>query len=207
MLTMASVATEIQPGVFWWTAFHPRIKQPVSSYYVADAATLIDPMTPDESPEWFRERGGVDRIVLTNRHHYRASGGLREEFGCPVLCNEAGLHEFEGGPAVDGFGVGDEVAPGIVAHEMGAICPDDTALRIAAGDGLVAFADGLIHAGGEVRVVPDFLMDDPPKVKRGVVEFASRLCELDFEGLAFAHGDPIPQGGKRALERFVERGA
>jgi hypothetical protein len=204
---MARVATEIQPGVFWWTAFHPRIRQPVSSYYVAESAALIDPMPLDEPPGWFRERGGVERIVLTNRHHYRASDELREEFGCPVLCNEAGLHEFEGGPEVDGFRVGDEVAPGVVAHDMGAICPDDTALHIAAGGGLVAFADGLIHIGDEVTVVPDFLMDDPPKVKRGVVELASRLCELDFDALAFAHGDPIPEGGKRALERFVERGA
>jgi hypothetical protein len=205
MLTMAPVATEIQPGVFWWTAHHPRIKQPVSSYYVAEAAALIDPMPPDETPGWFRERGGVDRIVLTNRHHYRASDELRGEFDCPVLCNEAGLHEFEDGPEVEGFRVGEEVAPGIVAHEMGAICPDDTALHVAAGEGLVAFADGLIHFGGEVTVVPDFLMDDPPRVKRDVVDFAKRLCELDFEGLAFAHGEPIPEGGKRALEDFLAR--
>ena len=205
MLTMDAVASEIQPGVFWWTAYHERIKQPVSSYYVADAAALIDPMTPDEGPDWFRERGGVERIVLTNRHHYRAGDELRKEFDCPVLCNEAGLHEFEGGPQVDGFRVGDEVAPGIVAHEMGAICPDDTALHVAAGDGLLAFADAVIHYGGELMFVPDALMDDPPVVKRGVVESLRRLCELDFGAVTFAHGEPLPQGGKRALEEFMAR--
>jgi hypothetical protein len=203
MLTISPVATEIHPGVFWWTAYHERIKQPVSSYYVSGAAALIDPMAPDEEPGWFRERGGVDRIVLTNRHHYRASDELRTEFDCPVLCNEQGLHEFEEGPDVDGFAAGDEVAPGIVAHEMGAICPDDTALYIESGPGLVAFADGLIHYGGEVRFVPDALMDDPEKVKRGVVEYARRLCELDFDGLLFAHGDPMPEGGKAALTAFA----
>jgi hypothetical protein len=203
MLTMRPVATEIQPGVFWWTAYHERIKQPVSSYYVSGAATLIDPMPPDEEPEWFRERGGVECIVLTNRHHYRASAELRTEFNCPVLCNEDGLHEFEGGPDVDGFAVGDELAAGIVAHEMGAICPDDTALHIEAGPGLVAFADGLIHYGGEIRFVPDALMDDPETVKDGIVGHARQLCELDFDGLLFAHGDPMPEGGKAALTAFV----
>ena len=203
MLTISPVATEIHPGVFWWTAYHERIKQPVSSYYVSGAAALIDPMAPDEEPEWFRERGGVERIVLTNRHHYRASDELRAEFGCPVLCNEHGLHEFDGGPDVAGFAAGDEVAPGIVAHEMGAICPDDTALYIEAGPGLVAFADGLINYGGEIRFVPDALMDDPEKVKNGVVEYVLGLCELDFDGLMFAHGDPMPEGGKAALTAFA----
>jgi hypothetical protein len=67
------------------------------------------------------------------------------------------------------------------------------------------FADGLIHFGGEVMFVPDFLMDDPPTVKRGVLESARRLCDLDFDGLGFAHGEPIAEGGGRALEEFVER--
>jgi hypothetical protein len=56
-----------------------------------------------------------------------------------------------------------------------------------------------------VSFVPDFLMDDPPAVKRGVVGSVRRLCELDFDGLLFAHGDPLPTGGRAALEAFLER--
>jgi hypothetical protein len=29
------------------------------------------------------------------------------------------------------------------------------------------------------------------------------LEEEDFDGLLFAHGDPLPAGGRRALEGFV----
>ena len=76
---------------------------------------------------------GVDRILLTNRHHYRHSDRLAAALGCPVLCHEAGLHEFEGGPEVHGFAFGEEVAPGIVAREVGVICPEETALHIQHG--------------------------------------------------------------------------
>jgi hypothetical protein len=205
MLTMRPVATEIQPGVFWWTAYHDRIKQPVSSYYVSGAAALIDPMPPDEEPGWFRERGGVERIVLTNRHHYRASAELRTEFNCPVLCNEDGLHEFEGGPEVDGFAVGDEVAPGIVAREMGAICPDDTALHIEVAEGVVAFADALIHYGGALGFVPDGFMDDPPRDKQAMMDSFRGLLERDFDHILVAHGEPLVGGGKAALRDFVNK--
>jgi hypothetical protein len=207
MLTMLAVATEIQPGVLHWTAVHPRIKQRVGSLYVTAAATLIDPMIPDEGLDWFGGDGPPipQRIVLSNRHHLRDSAAFEAEFGCSIHCLDAGLHEFANGPDVEAFFIGDEVAPGVVVHEMGAICPDDTALHIDAGSGVLAFADAVIHFGGEVGFVPDSLMDDPPNARRGVIAAARELCGLDFDALAFAHGDPIPSGGKRALEDFVAR--
>jgi len=121
---------EIRPGLWHWTAMHPKIKTTVSSYYVGASGTLIDPMVPPEGLEWFRAHGAPERIVLTNRHHYRQSEELRAEFGCPVLCHEAGLHEFEGGPEVQGFRFDDRLAPGITALEVGAICPDETGLHV-----------------------------------------------------------------------------
>src|SRR3954447_9603891 len=196
---------ELAPGIFHWKAVHPRIKMEVSSYYLADSGTLLDPMVPpDEGLDWFEERP-PQRIVLTNRHHYRDADRYRERFDLPVLVNRTGLHEFEGGPQVDAFAVGDEVAPGVTAHEFGAICPDDTALHIAAGPGFLAFADGVIRYG-EIRFVPDNLMDEPEQVKRRTYELARDLLDLDFDGVLVAHGDPQPSGGKDALRRFVESG-
>lgn len=98
---------EILPGIFHWTAFHEGIQRRVSSYYIArDPAALIDPMLPEEGLEWFHGHERPRRILLTNPHHYRHSEGFVEAFGCPVLCHEAGLHEFEGGPAVQAFADG-----------------------------------------------------------------------------------------------------
>jgi hypothetical protein len=194
---------EIAPGVLHWRAFHPRIRQPVHSHYVVDAAAVLDPMVPEGVVEALRGRRPPERILLTNRHHYRQSDRLVDEFGCPVLCPESGLHEFEGGPAVERYSYGDEVAPGITAHEVGALCPDDAALHVEAGPGVLAFADGVIRWEGELTFVPDFLMDDPERTKRGIVDSLRRLCALEFDALTFAHGEPLPSGGKRALNDFV----
>jgi glyoxylase-like metal-dependent hydrolase (beta-lactamase superfamily II) len=199
------VMEEVRPGLWHWSAMHPKIKIEVSSHYVADSGTLIDPMLPADGVEWFRERREPRRVVLTNRHHYRQSDEFKEAFGCAVLCHEAGLHEFEGGPEVEGFRFGDELAPGIVALEVGAICPEETALQIDLGEGLLSFADALINHG-ELSFVSDWLLgDNPAGVKRDLRDSLRALLDREFDSLLFAHGDPLLGGGKRVLQQFVDR--
>ena len=197
---------ELLPEIFHWTAFHQGIRQRVSSYYVDAERTLIDPIVPEEGLEWFERRDPrPTQILLTNRHHYRHSDRFVETFGCVVRCHEAGLHEFEGGPAVEPFSFGDRLATGIVALEVGAICPEETALLIEQRDGLLAFADGLIRSqDGSLGFVPDrYLGDDPEPIKQGLSSSFERLLEHDFDNLLFAHGSPLVGGGKRALRTFV----
>lgn len=200
---------EILPQLFHWTAHHQGIGMYVSSYYVGgEAAMLVDPMLPAGGVEAVAAVGRPRAIALTNRHHLRAAARFSEAFECPILCHEAGLHEFgDGDPAVRGFSFGDELSPGIEALEVGAITPEETALHIAVGDGALAFADALVHYGGEVGFVPDFLLgDDPEEVKRGVRESVSALLDRDFDAVLFAHGDPIASDGGAALRRFVDAG-
>jgi hypothetical protein len=195
---------EIRPGLHHWTALHPRIRIEVSSYFVEPSRTLIDPMLPEEGVEWFRDRP-PERVVLTNRHHYRDSAAFEAELGIPVLCHEAGLHEFEGGPQVEGFAFGDRLAGGLVALEVGVICPEETALLIDTAGGALAFADGLVRYGGELGFVPDSLLgDEPAAVKRGLVDAFARLADHEPECLLFAHGEPLVGGGAEALRRFVD---
>ncbi len=197
---------EILPGIHHWNAFHEGIRKRVSSYLVAaDGGTLIDPMLPDVGADALDARPPA-RIVLTNRHHYRHSGELAERFGCPVLCERSGLHEFDDGRAVEGFAFGDRLAEGMTALEVGAICSEDTALHIDSGDGVLVFADGLIRGqDGELTLVPDSLLgDDPDAVKRGLETSLGRLVERNFDTLLFAHGQPMVGGGKAALREFVE---
>jgi hypothetical protein len=196
---------EVFDGVYHWAAVHPNTGMEASSYYVEPARTLIDPMAPDEVVEWLSglaER--PERIVLTNRHHYRDSDALRARFDCPVLCHRAGLYEFEGGPDVEGFAFGDELAPGITALEVGVLCEEETALLIEGGGGALSIADGLINYDG-IGFVPDQLLGrHPGVVKSGLRDAYARLLDRRFDALLFAHGDPIPEDGKDALREFLE---
>jgi hypothetical protein len=137
---------EIIEGVFHWKAVHPNTGSEASCHFVVDSGTAIDPFLPDEGIEWFNGRG-VERIVLSTRHHLRHAPEIAERFGCPVLCHESGLHEFEDGPAVEGFAFGDRLADDVIALEMDAISPDDTVLRIEASGTALLFADSVVNRG------------------------------------------------------------
>jgi len=197
---------ELASDLFRWTAFHAGIGMQVSSLFVAgEAAALVDPMLPEGGVEEVARLGTPQAIVLTNRHHLRHSEHFAHAFGCPILCHEAGLHEFsDGGPAVTGFRFGDTLRPGVEALELDAICAEETTLHIATGDGVLAFGDAIIRYSGEIGFVPDFLLgEDPEQVKRDIRAALAGLLGRDFGTLTFAHGEPILAGGKAALERFV----
>jgi hypothetical protein len=195
---------EILPGILHWKAVHPKLGIEVSSYYVEPARALIDPLAPPEGVEALGSRDEPERILLTNRHHLRDSERLSERFGCPILCNEKGLHEFEDGPDVQGFSFGEEVAPGIDALEVGVLCPEETALLIRQGDGALAVADGAMNYGSVGFVSDRYLGEDPDAVKRGLTGAYARLLDQPFDALLFAHGEPLPSGGKAALREFTE---
>lgn len=195
---------EILPGLYHWTVTHPNIKIEVSSYYLAEEQVLIDPLLPGEGLEAFPT--DPQHAFLTNRHHYRHSGRFAEQFGCTVWCVESGLHEFKHGEKVRPFRFGDLLPGGILAVEIGAICPDETALIIPRGEGIAALADGVVRdKDSPLGFVPDeYMGDDPEAVKAGLREAYGRMLEHDFDHLLLAHGWPWIQGGKQALREFVE---
>ena len=193
---------EILPGIYHWMADHPKLGFPVSSYYVEESGTVLDPtVPPDVGLDWF-ERG--EGLALTNRQHDREATAYCERFGCgPVLVPESGLYEFEGKDLdVRGYVPGEEIIPGIVVHEVGAICPDDMALEIRSA-GALAMADALVHFPDGVRFVRDSYMDDPPQTKRALAASLEELLDVDFDTLLFAHGEPIVGGAKQALRAFL----
>ncbi len=197
---------EILPGIHHWTALHPRIHQQVHSYYVEPAATLIDPMLPAAGLAAFDSLVEPQQILLTNRHHYRDSARFVEAFGCRVRCNELGLHRFADGPPVEGFAFGEQLAPAITALEVGVLCPEETALHIALGDGALAFADSIIRRdGGQLDFVPDQLLgEDPKAIRDGLRQSLRRLLDQRFDSLLLAHGEPLIGGGRQALREFAD---
>jgi hypothetical protein len=198
---------EIAPGIWHWSATHPRIRIVVHSYYLSGERVLIDPIAPEEGLEWFAEHGPPTDALLTNRHHYRASGLFAERFGVTVRCARAGIHEFTGGEHVQPFDPGDELPGGVVAYAVGAICPDESALHIPEHEAL-ALADGAIRSerGGPLAFVPDSLMDDPERTKAGLLESYRRIAALDFRHLLLAHGEPFVESGRETLAAFADAG-
>jgi hypothetical protein len=195
---------EVAPGIWHWAAPHPRIQIRVHSYYLPAERTVIDPIAPAGGLEWLAEHGPPEQILLTNRHHYRSSGELVDRFGATVHCVREGLHEFDDGEPVEPFDFGDELAGGIVAHRVGAICADETAFYIPARRAL-AVADGAVRweEGGRLAFVPDHLMAEPEQTKQGLREAYRRLSALDFDHLLLAHGDPFVRNGREALRAFA----
>jgi hypothetical protein len=193
---------EILPGVWRWTAEHPKIHITVSSHWVPEAGAVIDPLVPSDGLDRFREQP-PEQVLLSNRHHLREAERFAEEFGAVIRCSKPGLHEFEDGPEVQGFEFGDHPSEGIAALEVGAICPDEAALLIE-DPGALVIADGITHYEDDMEFVPDkYLGDDPEGVKAGLREAYGRLLDRDFDNLLFAHGNPIVGGGKEALRRFA----
>ena len=160
---------EVLPGVYHWTTVHPKIRIEVSSYWLENGGVLIDPLIPpDAGIDWFADRPvAPTAVILSNRHHYRHSREFADRYGCPVLCVRAGLHEFTDDQGVTAFEPGDTLPGGLLAFEIGGICPDDMALYLAPARA-IWFADGLVRSGpdGALGFVPDSLMDDPPDTKR-----------------------------------------
>ena len=198
---------EIAPGIFHWTAHHEGINMRVSSYYVEPAGVVIDPMLPDDGLDVFEGHEPPRQALLTTRHHYRACAEFAERYdGLTVACSSAGLHEFEGTDrVVEGFGDGDEVAPGIVVAATDAISPDDVTFLIDHGGGALSFGDGLAQFGSEIGFVPDQYMDEPPRTKERLAEAYRALLERDFafEHLLFAHGEPVVGGARPMLSDFL----
>ena len=204
---------EIAPDLFYWRAFHEGIGKDVCSYFLSDSGVLIDPLLPSngfdgsDSMDWLGQHGPPTAILLSNRHHYRHSGRVVDAFSIPVYASEAGMHEFSPDQNVVAFRFGDQLPGGVIAHEVGVICPDETALEIR-GARALALADGVVRfdeMNSPLGFVPDYLLgDDPEAVKAGLRRVYERMLELDFEHLLLAHGEPAVGDGKQQLEAFLE---
>jgi hypothetical protein len=191
---------EVIPGILHWQSRHPNIGVDVSSYLLVDSATALDPILAEgEGPE---ELGhAVEQVVLTVRHHARSCA----DFGVPVFVHEAGLTEFAGTDLeVLGYDAGDEILPGVRVLPFGRICPDDAVLAIDIGPGALAFGDGLLNYGGLGHPPDQYIGEDPESIKADIVEGLVPLLDEDFDVLLFAHGQPVPSGGREMLRRFVE---
>jgi len=198
---------EILPGLVQWDAFHEGIGRVVHSSFVLSSGTLIDPMEPQEGVEALAALTTPQRIVLSNRHHYRHSARYAKRFGCPVLCHEAGLAHFAGEHPVQGFSFDEQLADDVRALELGSICAEETTLLLDVGSGALSFGDGLArNDDGTLAFMPDRLLgENPHEVRAGLTRNLEQMLDEDFDTLLFAHSKPVPSGGRTLLSEFLAR--
>ena len=189
---------EIALGLWHWTALRETIGKEVSSYYLAAERVVIDPMLPADRPDWFRP----EHAILTCRHHSRDTWNL----GLAPWVVEQGAHELDGRGQFRTYAWGDELPGGIVACEVDALSPDETALHIPAHRAL-AVGDGVVRWEGiaGLTFVPDFLMDDPEETRAGLRRaYGSLLDELEFDHLLLAHGNPVVGDAEEQLRALLQ---
>lgn len=193
---------ELIPGVFFWSAYRDLIGEVVYSHYVVGARAVIDPMLPEEGLDWFEGERQPERVVLSQRHHWRDS----EAFGVEVLCQEDGVALLEEGREATPFAYGEEPAPGIVAHPVWPSgWPGETALHLPDANALL-IADAVIRnpEDGSLKFVSDELLgDDPEEARRELSAGLAKLAELEFDTLLLAHGAPRVVGGRDELRDFL----
>lgn len=198
---------EIVPGILHWTAHRETIDQTVHSHLHVRSGAVFDPLfPPGAGPDALAQAALPSVVLLSNRHHLRDAPRVAEAFGCDIRVHETGLHEFDG--EVGSFAYGEEVVDGVTALELGVLTPEDTVFHLEAGDGALLFADGLLHADGKLGLMPDDLLgDDPDAVRGGLLRRLAEIAERDdFDTLLFAHGAPIPNGGRDVLRAFANVG-
>ncbi|MBK5229879.1 MAG: hypothetical protein JJE27_01785 [Thermoleophilia bacterium] len=195
---------EIAPDIICWSAFHPGIRETVFSYALVESGILLDPMLPPDGGLEALASVEPKQIVLTNRHHHRDAAAIASHFGIAVRVSKPGVDDASKHVPVTAFEWNEQLAPGVTALEVGAICPDESAIHINGESTALACADGVIRIAGELCFVPDFLLgDDAEQVKAGLRDAYRRLLELAFDHLLLAHGEPVIGRGHEALAAFA----
>jgi hypothetical protein len=198
---------ESLPRLAHWSARHEGIGRLVHSAFDLSSGTLVDPMQPKEGLDAVAALATPQRIVLTNRHHFRHSERYVERFGCPVFCHEAGLQHFSGEHAVDGYRFDEQLANGVRALELASICAEETTLLLDVAGGALCFGDGVTRdEDGSLAFMPDELLGDhPDRVRAGLSRHLRRMLDEDFDVLLFAHAEPVLAGGEALLSDFLSR--
>jgi glyoxylase-like metal-dependent hydrolase (beta-lactamase superfamily II) len=191
---------EILPGVFTWPWFSKRHGYDFNGYLLRHSGgnVAVDPVELPDDVLLELQQQGVQRIVLTNRNHYRAAATLRERTGARVLVHPADA-EFvrQNGVAVDdALAVGDSVAGFTVVDAHGK-SPGEIALWngevLLVGDACVGSPPGAL------KLLPEKVIDDLPALRASL----RRLSELPVQSILVGDGAPVLQAGAAALRDLV----
>ena len=195
---------EILPGILTWAWFSARHGYDFNGWLVRhpEGNLCIDPVEmPDDVLEEI-SAGGVARVLLTNRNHFRASMRVKERTGARIAIHpaDAGFARQRGTAVDDELRPGDRVGPFAVVDAHGK-SPGEVALHwperriLLVGDACVG------KPPGECALLPDGVIDEKP----ALIESLRKLARLECDSLLVGDGAPVLEGGRAALQRLVAK--
>jgi len=195
---------EILPGILTWAWFSARHGYDFNGWLVRhpEGNLCIDPVEmPDDVLEEI-SAGGVARVLLTNRNHFRASMRVKERTGARIAIHpkDAAFARERGTAVDDELRPGDRIGPFAVVDAHGK-SPGEIALHwperriLLVGDACVG------KPPGECALLPDGVIDD----KSALIESLRGLARLECDSLLVGDGAPVLEGGRAALQRLVAK--
>jgi glyoxylase-like metal-dependent hydrolase (beta-lactamase superfamily II) len=204
-------ATELAPGLWRWTAWHPEWEQDVGCLALATGGglVLVDPQVPEDDEEVWDDLGraigaasGTD-IVLTVFYHDRSASAIRGRWPDVSIHAEAsGIAHIEGIPT-HLYRVGDSLPGGLVPlstpREGEAILWDPASSSLIVGD-------VLLGKDGGVEICPAGWL--PEGVERQDMATAlTPMLDLPLQRILVSHGEPVLAKARAALQRAIVEAA
>lgn len=187
-MAKAACTVEVLDGVRIWHFYEEAIRAEMygTAVLADDGWVLIDPVElVPEAMNFFKKRGPVAAVVLTNSNHWRAASQFREWFSAPVLVHPEAVGELPETP--DGVLTSSRLVGGSLrVVELPGAGPGEVALfdsrgRLHVGDALV----NLESTG--LAILPEKYCQDHSLLTRSL----RMLLELPLELVTFAHGKPL----------------
>jgi len=196
---------EIVPGIRTWSVYNTEKGMNFNGWYVraGDDTVVIDPPKPgDDVLQEMARDGPPAAVILTNKHHTRATETLRATFGCPVLVHES-ERELMDIPVDRTFRDGDVLPCGLKVHTVShSKTPGESALLFDGSVKALIVGDAVLgKPAGSLSLLPAPMIRDAGRAIDGL----RRLAGVDFEALLLGDGEPILRGGREELLRFIER--
>jgi len=199
---------EVLPGVFTWAWPSPEKKLDFNGWYLkaADGHAIVDPPPCEESVfAAIEEMGELKAILLTNKDHTRRAEEFAERLRVPILIHSADAPLVSSSVRIGGlFRHGDELPGGLEAVRVAdAKSPGECAFLLRRANAII-IGDALIgNPAGQLTMLPPAKFPDFDKAREGV----RAILKLPFDGVLVGDGTPIPRGGRKALEEFLNRSA
>ncbi len=196
---------KIVPGISTWSIFNTEKQLNFNGWYIEHQgeAVVIDPPTPGQAVlDEIEKRGRPKAILLTNKHHTRASEVFRRQFGCHIWIHEAEKKLMEI-PIDRTFKHTDLFPCGLKAITLkNHKTEGETAFLFNGEVPALIVGDAVIgRPAGNLSMLPKEKFRDANQAK----EALKILLEFKFEALLLGDGESFPSRGYEMLQQFLSK--